>query len=77
MASHNGEAMSHIEIQTLKPVKAALPITETGYKSHFTPKGNIDEYETPAAFVKEWLDYEAQSEDWKVAQENDRQLSLF
>ena len=77
VASHNGEAMSHIEIRTLKPDKAALPITETGYKSHFTPKGNIDEYETPAAFVKEWLDYEAQSEDWKVARENDRQMSLF
>lgn len=75
--SSGREAMAHIEIRTLKPVKAALPITETGYKSHFTPKGNIDEYETTAAFVKEWLNYEAQSEDWKVARENDRQMSLF
>jgi len=73
----NREAMAHVEIRTIKPEKAALPITETGYRSHFTPKGNIDEYETPAAFVKEWLEHEAQSEDWKVAQENDRQMSLF
>lgn len=77
MASHTGEAMSHIEIRAVKPEKAALPITETGYKSHFTPKGNIDKYENPVVFVKEWLEYEAQSEEWKVAQENARQMSLF
>ncbi|PCI21053.1 hypothetical protein COB64_00845 [Candidatus Wolfebacteria bacterium] len=77
LTSSDREAMSHIEIRTIKPVKAALPITGTGYKSHFTPKGNIDEYATPAAFVKEWLEHEAQSEDWKIARESDRQLSLF
>lgn len=69
--------MSHIEIKTVKPEKAALPITDTGYKSHFTLKGNIDEYETPAAFVKVWLDHAAQSEEWKIIQDKARQMSLF
>lgn len=77
MASHNREAMSHIEIRTVNPEKAALPITETGYKSHFTPKGNLDEYENPVAFVKAWLDHAAQSEEWKTAQDEARQMSLF
>lgn len=77
MVSHNGEAMSHIEIRTVNPEKAALPITETGYKSHFTPRGNIDEYDSPVVFVKEWLDHEAQSECWKNAQNEVRQMSLF
>ena len=52
IASHIGEVISHIEIRTIAPEKAALPITETGYKSHFTPNGNVDNYKTPVAFVK-------------------------
>lgn len=69
--------MAHVEIRTLMPEKAPLPITETGYRSHFTPKGNIDEYGSAMEFVKAWLDHEAQSDSWKIAQENSRQLSLF
>lgn len=76
-ASHTGEAMSHIEIRTITPEKAALPITATGYKSHFTPEGNLDDYENPVAFVREWLDHEAQSEEWKIAQNEARQMNLF
>jgi len=71
------EAMAHVEICTLKPEKAPLPITGTGYRSHFTPKGNIDEYDSVVEFVRAWLDHEAQSEAWKIAQEEARQLSLF
>jgi len=71
------EAMAHVEIHTIKPEKAPLPITETGYRSHFTPKGNIDEYDSVVEFVRMWLDHEAQSEEWRIAQENARQMSLF
>ena len=77
LVSGHQEAMAHVEIRTLMPAKAALPITETGYRSHFTPKGNIDEYGSAVEFVRRWLDYEAQSEAWRIAQENARQLSLF
>jgi len=77
LVSCHQEAMAHVEIHTLKPEKAALPITETGYRSHFTPKGNIDEYDSAVDFVRAWLNHEAQSEAWKMAQENARQLSLF
>ena len=77
LASCRQEAMAHVEIRTLKPENAPLPITETGYRSHFTPKGNIDEYDSAVDFVRAWLDHEAQSEAWKIAQEEARQLSLF
>ena len=77
LASRHEEAMAHVEIRTLKPENASLPITETGYRSHFTPKGNIDEYDNAVGFVRAWLDHEGQSEAWKIAQENARQLSLF
>lgn len=77
LASRHEEAMAHVEIRTITPEKAPLPITETGYRSHFTPKGNIDEYDNAVEFVRAWLDHEGQSEAWKVAQEEARQLSLF
>jgi len=37
--------ISHLEIRSVSPEKAPLPITETGYKSHFFQPD------------KEWLDY--------------------
>ena len=77
LVSLHQEAMAHVEIRTLKPEKAPLPITETGYRSHFTPTGNIDEYDSVEDFVRAWLDHEAQSEEWKITQESARQLSLF
>ncbi len=77
LASRHQEAMAHVEIHTIQPEKAPLPITETGYRSHFTPKGNIDEYDSAVEFVKAWLDHEAQSEEWRIVQENARQLCLF
>lgn len=77
IASYTGEAISHIEIRAIMPENAALPITETGYRSHFTPKGNIDEYDSAVEFVKAWLDHKAQSEEWITLQENARQLNLF
>ncbi len=77
LVSRHQEAMAHVVIRTLDDKKAPLPITETGYKSHFVPKGNIDEYGSAVEFVRNWLDYEAQSEAWRIVQENARQLSLF
>jgi len=77
LARQDREAMAHVEIHTIQPEKAPLPITETGYRSHFTPKGNINEYESAVEFVRTWLDHEARSEEWRIAQENARQLNLF
>ncbi len=55
----------HIEIKA----ESKLPITETGYRSHFIDPGDLAEYADPAAFVRYWLNVSAT--DW------DAQLSLF
>jgi hypothetical protein len=67
-------AVDHIEIRSDNSVP--LPITETGYKSHFLSAGQVTE-ETLADQVTAWLDDEAQSDAWKRYEEASRQLSLF
>lgn len=69
--------ISHIEIECLKPAKSPLPMTETGYRSHHAPTGNILGYGGAVPFVKSWLEHEAQSEKWKQVQEKAKQLTLF
>lgn len=60
----------HIELRTQN--KAQLPVTETGYRSHFTNKGTVAEHGGAVAFVTAWLDHEAERTGW-----NNDQLSLF
>jgi hypothetical protein len=60
----------HIELHTAD--KAALPVTETGYRSQFLPVGAVAEHDGAVAFVTAWLDHEAQRTGWSGAQ-----LSLF
>lgn len=67
----------HLEVTSIAPERAALPITETGYKSHF---GNADEIEAsggPVAFVIGSLDEAAMSQEWLAKVIADQQLSLF
>jgi orotate phosphoribosyltransferase len=54
-----------------------LPITETGYLSHFVAADAIDEAGGPVAYVVAWLDRAAQDKEWKSRIEAQRQLSLF
>lgn len=60
----------HIELHS--EGKAALPVTETGYRSHFVPVGTVAEYGGAVAFITAWLDHEAARTGWSGAQ-----LSLF
>ena len=68
---------SHLEIRTVKPEKAELPITETGYLSHFLQPEELDEAGGAVAFVIAALDGAAKSRRWKARVEATRQLSLF
>lgn len=71
-------SIAHIEVRSINPEKAQLPITETGYKSHFLPIGVIESYNMTATdFVMEWLDRESQTDKWKNLEEATKQLSLF
>lgn len=72
-----GEGMAHLAIETLDPPRSPLPMTETGYRSHFTPAKVIEERGGPVAFVLGWLDAAAQSPKWKEQEAAARQLSLL
>lgn len=54
-----------------------LPVTKTGYRSHFLPAATVEEFGGPEGYVRAWLDHEAQSPDWKRRKDAARQMSLF
>ena len=71
--------VQHIEVQSWERQK--LPITETGYRSHFmtAAKGEnpISPYGTAKEYVQAWLDYKADSKIWRKYIQDRRQLRLF
>lgn len=72
------EPMAHLEIKSIAPERAPLPITETGYKSHLFPIGAIEGAgQTVETAVRQWLDEEAQSKAWKDREIKSRQGCLF
>jgi len=62
--------VDHIELCTNSRVP--LPVTKTGYKSHFIPAGTLEAHGGAVSFVTAWLDHEAKKQGW-----NGAQLSLF
>ena len=77
MAAHTGAAMAHLTLQSVAPENAPLPMTETGYRSHFVPASDVTEMGGPVTYARAWLDSEAASKIWKDQQEAARQLSFF
>jgi len=73
------DVIAHLEIETLEPERARLPITHTGYRSHFHPIGMIErDYSGDViAAVTAWLNKEAQSKVWREYREDTRQGVLF
>lgn len=59
-----GTGQDHVEIESLKPKRAALPITDTGYKSHFITALDLINAGGPITFVTAWLDAEARGKGW-------------
>jgi hypothetical protein len=60
----------HLEIET--EGRIPLPVTETGYRSHFVATGAVEAHGGPVAVVTDWLDHEARRTGWSGVQ-----LSLF
>jgi len=69
--------MAHLEVVSIRPERAALPITETGYKSHFTHVSSLDGYDTPEEYVRAWLDHASADPAWLEAEAARTQFSLF
>jgi hypothetical protein len=71
----SGYALAHLEIRSIDG--QPLPITETGYRSHFTNADSIEAEGGPVAFARAWLDHDAQLPQWKAAKAKRQQLCLF
>lgn len=72
-----GQSQDHLEVESLVPKKAPLPITETGYRSHFLPPLELVNNGGPVTFVTAWLDREAKSKEWQKLQAVRQQGDLF
>jgi hypothetical protein len=75
-ANSYGPNVHHLEIRVLEPAGAILPVTDTGYRSHFF-HDDVDAHGGVAAYVTAWLDQAATDPAWKRRQEAARQLRLF
>jgi hypothetical protein len=72
-----GDFVSHLQITSAGRHRTELPITETGYLSHFCSAAVIDDAGGPVAYVLGWLDQAATSPRWKAGEVSRRQMSLF
>lgn len=69
---------AHLEVRSINPKRAPLPITQTGYRSHSCAIGELEENEgSLIEQVTRWLDERAKTKDWQTYLEERRQLSLF
>ncbi|PTM40516.1 hypothetical protein [Bosea sp. 124] len=77
VANWSGTGIDHIEVRSITPQRAPLPITETGYRSHFLHGEDLAGHGGAVAFVTKWLDHEARSAKWQEHQRTSAQMSLF
>ena len=69
--------LTHLSIHVLEPSTSKLPITETGYRSHFLSEAEVAELGGPVSYVRAWLDAEAATPEWQAQQQAARQMTLF
>lgn len=69
--------LDHLSITCLSPARAALPFTETGYRSCFLHGELVIRAGGAVAYVTAWLDEASQSRTWADQLEKSRQGSLF
>lgn len=67
----------HIEVESIRPKKAPLPITETGYRSHFMPALELMNAGGPVTFVTAWIEQEAKGKAWSKTATAKAQGDLF
>ena len=68
---------SHIEITVKVPKGAPIPITDTGYRSHFLDEDILANAGGPVRFFLDWIEREARTKQWAKAEFKWRQLELF
>jgi len=71
---------AHIELHVIEPPLAPIPVTPTGYISHFHQRGEVEAAGGPAEYARKWLDHEAKGRFWQMVlkkQNTPTQLDLF
>lgn len=80
-ASHEpnyiSDGWTHIALRVIKPKGKPVPITDTGFRSHFLDEDEVVEAGGAAAFFRAWLDREAESKAYRLALAKWQQLDLF
>lgn len=71
------QGSDHVEVESLRPKHAPLPITDTGYRSHFMPALDLMNAGGPVSFVEGWLAREAKGKAWSKAATGKTQGDLF
>lgn len=72
------KTIAHLEVRSINPEGAPLPMTETGYRSYFHQPGTVEGLGGDVvAQVIAWLDEEAAKPAWRSYVEASRQGSLF
>ena len=71
------DGVAHLEIRVLGPKGAIIPLTDTGYRSHFISSIYVDSAGGAVPYVRAWLEFEAAKPGWKRRELASRQLSLF
>jgi len=72
-----GQPLSLLEVRSVEPERAPLPITDSGYRSHFTVAEEIESAGGPVLFVQSALDEAAEDPGWIECEAAARQMSLF
>lgn len=68
---------SHLELRVVKPKGKPVPVTTTGYLSHFLDEELLKAAGGPAAFFLAWLDRDADTKAYRIALAKWQQLDLF
>jgi hypothetical protein len=71
------QGTDHIEVESIMPKKAPLPITATGYLSHFIAPLQLINAGGPVTFVTAWIDNEARGKTWLKQAATKAQADLF
>ncbi|MCB0518500.1 MAG: hypothetical protein H6577_09980 [Lewinellaceae bacterium] len=70
-----GHPLAHLEIANQGRQK--LPVTETGYRSHFIASSEVESFGGPEKYVGMWLDDATKSSGWQGHIKKSRQPTLF
>jgi len=69
--------VAHLQVRSIYPTDVPLPITETGYRSHFIAASAIAAAGGPVAYVDVWLTAESDTPAWRKCESSARQFALF